>query len=149
MRYALLAIGLSFGALMLPANAQQANVTGAWSFQTDIKRKGCTIVGNMTISLPAENGTRTCAFVSTETCKANPDQSWQVEQTCRITPQNESLIIRSKVEGTLTEGYNVANYLPDHFVLRPESSMKMTGIWQDSAYSAPVIFWRDDALPVS
>lgn len=149
MRLSLLALCLCGFLPQLPATAQQADVTGAWSFQTDIKRKGCTITGNMTISVPATNGTRTCSFVSTETCQAVPDQAWQIDQTCRVTPQDENLIIRSQVKGSLTEGYNVANYLPDHFVVRPENSQKMTGIWQDSAFSAPVIFWRDDALPVS
>lgn len=135
--------------LGLPITAFAENVRGAWSFKTDIARKGCTITGNMTISVPNESGIRTCSFVSTETCSAAPDQSWQIDQTCRITPQGESLIIRSKVRSSLTEGYNVANYLPDHFVVRPESSQSMTGIWQDRNYSAPVVFWRDDALPVS
>ena len=57
--------------------------------------------------------------------------------------------MRSTVVGTLTEGYNVGNYLADHFIVKPTSPKEMKGIWQDTRYSAPVIFWRDDALPVS
>ena len=140
---------VALAVLGLPVVSFAENVTGAWSFKTDIARKGCTITGNMTISVPNENGSRTCSLVSTETCHAAPEDSWRVDQTCRITPQGESLIIRSKVRGSLTEGYDAANYLADHFVVRPESSQKMSGIWQDRNYSAPVIFWRDDGLPVS
>lgn len=134
-------------ALAAPALAQ--DIGGAWSFRTDIKRKGCTITGNMNISPPAENGARTCAFVSSETCSAQPEQSWQMDQTCRVTKQGESYIIRSRVMGSLTEGYDAAFYLPDHFVVKPENARRMSGIWQDKRYSANVIFWRDDALPVS
>lgn len=147
-RAALLALVTSL-ALAWPAGAEE-NITGAWSFKTDIKRKGCTITGNMTISPPEESGARTCSFVSTETCSLDGDTgAWQMDQVCRITPQGDRYIFRSKVIGTLTDGYNAQNYLPDHFVVKPESDKRMTGIWQDSAYSAPVIFWRDDSLPVS
>ena len=139
---------LSFGAADVGlANAQ--DITGAWSFETDIKRKGCIITGNMTISAPEENGIRTCSFVSRETCDIDPDQSWQIDQTCRIVPQGPKYIIRSKVEASLTDGYAAANYLPDHFVVEPESPKRMTGLWQDRNFAAPVVFWRDEALPVS
>lgn len=138
---------LASGLIAPPLYAQ--NVTGAWSFRADVKRKGCTLSGNMTISEPAANGTRTCSFVSTETCEAIPDLNIKMDQACKITPQAESYIMRSTVVGTLTEGYNVGNYLADHFIVKPTSPKEMKGIWQDTRYSAPVIFWRDDALPVS
>lgn len=125
------------------------DITGAWSFRADVVHKGCTLTGNMSISLPEENGVRTCSFVSTETCKAFQDINIKMDQVCRITPQGESYIIRSEVLGTLTEGYSVSNYLADHFVVRPQSSREMKGIWQDAEYSASVLFWRDDNLPVS
>lgn len=125
------------------------DITGAWSFKSEVKRKGCTITGNMSISPPNETGIRTCAFVSTETCAAQPDINIQMDQTCRITPQGNSYIMRSQVIGTLTEGYNVANYLADHFIVKPTNTKEMKGIWQDARFSAPVIFWRDEALPVS
>lgn len=134
--------------LAAPTAAGQ-DITGAWSFRADVERKGCTLSGNMTISQPAENGTRTCSFVSIETCEAEPGLEIKMDQACRITPQAKSYIMRSKVIGTLTEGYSIGNYLADHFVVRPTGPKEMKGIWQDSQYSAPVIFWRDDALPVS
>lgn len=136
-------------ALALPAQAESNDIAGAWSFKTNIKRKGCTITGNMTISQPSETGTRTCSFVSREICQQDPDLSWQIEQSCRVTPQAEKYIIRSTVIASLTPGYPAANYLPDHFVVTPESAARMTGIWQDSQYAAPVVFWRDASLPVS
>lgn len=129
--------------------AYAQDIAGAWSFQTDIKRKGCTISGNMTISQADESGIRTCSFVSSESCEIAPDASWEIDQTCRIVPQGPKYIIRSKVEGSLTDGYAITNYLPDHFVVEPESPIRMTGLWQDRNFAAPVVFWRDEALPVS
>lgn len=129
--------------------ATAQDITGAWSFKTEIKRKGCTITGNMTISPPRENGARTCAFVSTETCEVQPDISVVIDQTCTITPQVKNYIMRSTVIDTQTEGYNAARYLPDHFIVKSTSPKEMKGIWQDARYSAPVIFWRNDALAVS
>ena len=129
--------------------ATAQDISGAWSFETEIKRKGCTITGNMSISAPDENQIRTCSFVSRETCDIDPEQSWQIDQTCRIVPQARKFIIRSKVVGSLTEGYAANRYLPDHFIVEPESPNRMTGLWQDRNFSAPVVFWRDEALPVS
>lgn len=135
-------------AMGLP-NARAQDITGAWSFKTDIQRKGCTITGNMSVSPPNESGARTCSFVSRETCDAQPDIDVVMDQSCKITPQAKSYIIRSKVIASQTEGYNIRNYLADHFVVKPSSPKEMKGIWQDARYSAPVIFWREDALPVS
>ncbi len=129
--------------------AAAQDIGGAWSFKTDIERKGCSITGNMSISAPDENQIRTCSFVSRETCDFDPEQSWQVDQTCRIVPQERAYIIRSKVVGSLTEGYSASGYLPDHFIVEPQSPTRMTGLWQDRNFSAPVVFWRDEALPVS
>ncbi|MEO0882611.1 MAG: hypothetical protein AAFY34_07725 [Pseudomonadota bacterium] len=139
---------LSTLALATPAEAE-TNITGAWSFRANVKIKGCVLTGNMTISQPADNGIRTCSFVSTEACEYAPGESWQMDQACRVTPQGDKYIIRSKVIRSLTPGYSLQNYLPDHFVVEPESSSLMTGIWQDANYAAPVEFWRDDSLPVS
>ena len=139
---------LALCALATPASYAQ-DITGAWSFKSEVKRKGSTLTGSMTISRPDENGLRTCSFVSSETLVSEPDFNIQMDQSCRITPQGNNYIIRSKVIGTLTEGYSIGNYLADHFVVKPTSPKEMKGIWQDARYSAPVIFWRDDDLPVS
>ncbi|MEM6900720.1 MAG: hypothetical protein AAF583_13220 [Pseudomonadota bacterium] len=146
-RRAVLALASVF--MLLPAANAQDTVSGAWSFRADVRQKGCVLTGSMTISQPAPNGTRTCSFVSRETCEYAPDTSWQMDQTCKITPQGEKMIIRSKVVRSLTPGYSIQNYLPDHFVVEPESNSLMTGIWQDANFAAPVEFWRDDSLPVS
>ncbi|MEM8637014.1 MAG: hypothetical protein AAGF33_18775 [Pseudomonadota bacterium] len=142
-------LALASVSMLLPAASAQDAVSGAWSFRADVRQKGCVLTGNMTISQPAQNGTRTCSFVSRETCEDIPDTSWQMDQTCKITPQGDKMIIRSKVVRSLTPGYSIQNYLPDHFVVEPESSSLMTGIWQDANFAAPVEFWRDDSLPVS
>jgi len=139
---------LALCALALPTSYAQ-DITGAWSFKSEVKRKGSTLTGSMTISRPDENGVRTCSFVSSETLVSEPNLNIKMDQSCRITPQGDSYIMRSKVIGTLTEGYNIGNYLADHFVVKPNSPQEMKGIWQDARYSAPVIFWRDDNLPVS
>lgn len=138
---------LLLAGLCLPASAY--DITGAWSFRTDIKRKGCEITGNMSIQPADEDGIRTCSFVSREVCGGDPDLSWQIEQSCRITPQAGRFLIRSEVIASLTEGYSGASYLPDHFNVRPESQTRMNGLWQDKMFSAPVLFWRDDNTPVS
>ena len=143
-----IAIGLSLPGALAPA-AQAQDITGTWSFKTKVKRKGCTLTGNMSISPPAENGTRTCSFVSSESCELSPERAISVEQTCRITPQADRYIIRSQVISSLTEGYSIASYLPDHFVVKPTNPKEMKGIWQDTQYSAPVTFWRDENLAVS
>jgi len=135
-------------AFALPASQAQ-DICGAWSFKSEVKRKGCTLTGNMSISPASESGARTCSFVSNESCEYLPDINIKMDQSCRITPQGEHYIIRSKVIGTLTEGYETSRYLADHFVVKPTTPKEMKGIWQDARYSAPVIFWRDDALPVS
>lgn len=136
------------GLVWLPFGYAQ-NISGAWSFKSELTRKGCTLTGNMTISPAAENGIRTCSFVSIETCEAFFEGPIKMDQSCRITPQGDGYIIRSQVVGTLTEGYNPANYLADHFIVRPSGPKEMKGISQDTRYSAPVIFWRDEDLPVS
>lgn len=148
-----LAIGLSVPGALAQSNQapspQTQDITGAWSFKTKVKRKGCTLTGNMSISPPSESGARTCSFVSSESCEVNPERVISVEQTCRITPQADRYIIRSQVISSLTEGYSMTNYLPDHFVVKPTDPKEMKGIWQDAQYSAPVIFWRDENLAVS
>lgn len=143
---------LMISALGAPTAFAQ-NITGVWSFKTDIQRKGCTITGNMSISPPTESGARTCSFVSREVCGSAPDIEVVMDQACKITPQGKSFIMRSTVIASQTDGYNIANYLADHFVVKPSSPKEMPkemkGIWQDARYSASVIFWREDALPVS
>ncbi|MEL6324770.1 MAG: hypothetical protein AAFQ84_11140 [Pseudomonadota bacterium] len=131
----------------LPAAAQ--DMAGAWSFRTDVERKGCRIEGNMTISPANDSGIRTCAFVSKETCGDDPALSWQIEQSCRIIPQADRHLIQSTVISSLTEGYDVSLYLPDHFILKQSSPTRMDGLWRDTQYSAPVVFWRDENTPIS
>lgn len=143
-----LSLTLACAALLAPASFAQ-DITGAWSFKTDIKRKGCTITGNMTISPASENGARTCSFVSTEVCENAPGIAIVMDQTCRITPQAKNYIMRSQVIASQTEGYDKANYLADHFVVKSNGPKEMKGLWQDARFSARVIFWRNDALPVS
>ena len=129
--------------------ASAYDITGGWSFRTEIKDKDCEITGNMSVQPADENGIRTCNFVSREVCRAEPDLSWQMEQSCRITAQAGRFLIRSEVVASLTEGYSGEHYLPDHFNVSPESRVRMTGLWQDKLFSAPVLFWRDDNTPVS
>ncbi len=143
-----IASALIASGLYAPASFGQ-DIGGAWSFKTEIKRKGCTITGNMSISSADDDNIRTCSFISTETCGRDPDRSWQIDQTCRIIPTGPKYIIRSTVIASLTDGYPASNYAPDHFIVEPDSPTQMTGLWQDRFYTAPVIFWRDEALPVS
>ncbi len=123
-------------------------VAGSWSFETEIERKGCTISGKMTIR-PAENGINSCAFVSQETCDQSPGRHVRMDQACNMIASGKGYAIRSVVIGSLTEGYDSAFYLPDHFNVKPAGPDRMTGLWYDSNFAAPVVFWRDENTPIS
>lgn len=134
---ALAATGIALGA--------QADPSGVWEFRTDIRDKGCSISGIMTIE-PSVPGTsvRGCSFVSAETCGALDMEPVKMEQSCRIIQQDTFLIIRSEVIASLTEGRGIAGYLPDHFSVRPTEPGRMAGTWHDRNYSDLVEFWRTE-----
>lgn len=130
--------------------AASADPTGTWSFETTSKIKGCTITGNMTISQSFE-GARDCSFISQEICENEPLQAITMDQVCSIRQQADTshLEIQSTVLASLVDGYNTSNYLPDNFYLDDISDDRMTGMWWDTNFSAPVIFWREKAIPAS
>lgn len=127
-----------------------ADPTGNWSFETRSEIKGCTITGNMTISL-ALDGSRDCSFISQETCDGITRDPITMDQICKVleNPDNGHLEIDSTVVGSLIPDYDLNRYLPDNFYLDQISAEKMTGMWWDRNYSAPVIFWREKATPSS
>ena len=140
-----------FAIAVLATTPALADPTGSWSFETKSEIKGCTISGNMTIGPEEAEGERACSFISQETCENIPDEVITIDQICRVRrhPVSKSLIINSQVAASLTEDYSVANYLPDNFNLDSVSKDKMTGMWWDTNFSAPVIFWREKAKPSS
>ncbi|MEO1028625.1 MAG: hypothetical protein AAFX02_06150 [Pseudomonadota bacterium] len=107
-------------------------------------------MGNMTIGPEEFEGERACSFISQETCNFSSDVI-TIDQICRvsISPETGHLEIQSDVAASLTEGYSTARYYPDHFTLDKVSAERMTGMWWDTNYSAPVIFWREKAKPSS
>lgn len=130
-------------ALGLAAEALAEDPTGRWGFRTDIKTKGCTITGEMTIAAPEAGKTvNTCHFISREVCGEGDTTPVEMEQSCRIVTQGEFLLIRSKVERSLTEDVSIGWYLPDHFTVRPTGPGEMTGTWYDQNYRDQVRFWR-------
>lgn len=148
MRFKLWILALLTSGLAHPA-AFGEDITGTWLFKAGADQRACDLSGTMTISAPSETGIRTCSFVSTSVCENLSIDKVQMQQSCRITPQAKSFIIRSKVITSITDGYDAEQYLADHFVVKPSVPKEMKGIWQDAQGAARVIFWRDDAQPVS
>ncbi len=147
LKFALLMLVISAGT-HLSATAEPVEIAGAWSFETVIKQKGCTISGNMHIEMELD-GARQCAFTASEVCDGSPEDRITVEQTCRILKQGNFYLIRSRVSQSLTQGYSGASYLPDHFTVKPEGPNRMAGTWHDRQYTDSTTFWRDREAPVS
>lgn len=140
-------LALLIGMAISPT-ATAGEIGGVWSFETEIKKKGCTITGNMHIELEID-GVRQCSFTSSEVCVGFPEGRINVEQTCRILKQGSFYLIRSRFLQSLTEGYSGASYLPDHFAVKPAGPNRMNGTWHDSRYTDAVTFWRDKMAPNS
>ncbi len=134
---ALVAVGLA------PGLAFAEDPSGRWEFRTDIKAKGCSIQGIMSIG-PEDpvTGQRSCSFVSSETCGPLDPTPVDMEQSCTIETEGEFLEIRSIVVASLTEGRGIEGYLPDHFTVRPTAPGRMSGTWFDRNYADLVEFWR-------
>ena len=125
-----------------PAHASD-DPAGIWEFRTNIKDKGCTISGVMTIEplVPGE-AVRGCQFVSAESCGPQDPEPTSMEQSCRVFQQGEDFLIRSEVKQSLTPGRSVAFYMADNFTVRITSPSTMVGTWYDEVYSDDVDFWR-------
>lgn len=132
----------------LAAASDRDEIAGSWAFRTEIRAKGCEISGTMEISAADENGARSCLFQSAETC-GPADPPTEMEQSCRVLPQGDYLLITSKVERSLTEGRPIDFYMADNFTVRPAGPGRMEGTWYDRLFSDFVVFWRPDQMPVS
>lgn len=132
--------------------AQAADIGGVWDFRTVIAGKGCTIEGRMVIGQSDPlNGERTCSFTSSETCDwFEPDRMpLSMEQDCAVVEAGEMVLIRSKVEQSLTDWHpEVGSYMADEFDLDEIGGKRMTGDWFDLRWRAPVVFERPEALPI-
>lgn len=132
-----------------PVHASE-DTSGRWTFHTEIEAKGCTISGDMTIDATRQaDGSRTCRFVSTETCSALDPSPAFIEQSCRVVDQGDFLLIRSRVERSLSPDVPAERYLPDHFTVRPTGPGEMRGTWYDRNYRDSVVFKRPEARPSS
>lgn len=127
------------------------DITGGWSFKTDIRKKGCTIEGNMSIRRDEESGALVCEFTSRETCELNgpEDEGVLIDQACRIYEQGEFYLFSSRVLRSLSDDYDVRAYLPDHFTVKPVGPDRMTGQWYDRNYRDRVEFWRQKNTNIS
>lgn len=143
MKAALLACLALLTAPALPALAQASDPAGAWEFRTDIREKGCTITGLMTIEslLPGEE-VRQCEFISSESCSGFEMEPVDMQQACVVLQEGEFLVIRSKVVASRTPGRGISGYLPDHFTVRPSGPGRMSGTWHDQNFADLVEFWR-------
>lgn len=150
MHKALLVSLALLGALAAPALAQESDPAGAWEFRTDIREKGCTITGLMTIEplVPGEE-LRQCEFISSEVCGEIDMEPVDMQQACAVRQDGEFLIIRSKVVASRTPGRGIAGYLPDHFTVRPSGPGRMSGTWHDRNFTDLVEFWRARSGAVS
>ena len=128
----------------------EADLHGAWSFETDPYRQNCIISGQLNLDEGAGGGGFSCEFVATEQCGGPDGRSITTSQRCEARFNGESLSIWSTVDGFLNapDGYREQQYLPDHFLVEPASAALMSGQWYDLQTSAPVTFRRPD-IPVS
>lgn len=116
---------------------------GSWEFRTDIRNKGCTIAGVMTIGIEDPvTGARSCSFISSESCGPLDPEPVKMQQTCSLAGEGDFILIRSRVEASLTDGRGIGGYLPDHFTVEPSGPGRMSGIWFDRNYTDQVEFWR-------
>lgn len=125
--------------LSLPANAE-ADVSGAWSFETDRYRAGiCRLYGTMRVRTTPEDGVYRCALTAVEDCEGQ--ERWVVEQTCTAWRTGDELAVHSAIVSFIEADVNPENYVPDHFALSIESAQRMVGTLV-SAITAPVVFKR-------
>ncbi len=132
----------------LAAASDSDELSGSWAFRTEIRKKGCEISGTMTIYDADESGARTCRFQSSETC-GPVEPPTEMEQSCRVLPQGNYLLITSRVERSLTDGRPIDFYMADNFTVRPTGPGRLEGTWYDRLFSDFVVFWRPDQVPVS
>ncbi|MEM9739232.1 MAG: hypothetical protein AAF829_05130 [Pseudomonadota bacterium] len=128
---------------LLPLGAWAEDPAGSWEFRTDIKTKGCTIRGVMSIGLEDPvTEYRDCSFISSETCGPTDPTPVEMEQSCTIKIEGDFVEIRSTVISSLTQGRGIEGYLPDHFTVKPTAPGRMSGTWFDRNYADLVEFWR-------
>jgi len=140
-RRLLAAAGLLTVAIAAPAFSQTnraapANISGAWSFQTQTYANGCRMFGKMTIR-PDANGRHVCTFATEEHC---PDIVAKAQESCTALRNGGALSIKSTVLSVSPK----VGYDPDDFDLKIDSSSYMSGTMR-SFHSAPVEFFRGDA----
>jgi hypothetical protein len=132
----LLTVAIAAPAFSQPSHTAPANVSGAWSFQTQTYGDGCRMFGKMTIR-PDASGRHVCTFSTEEHC---PDIVARAQESCTAQRNGAALSIKSTVLSVSPK----VGYDPDDFDLKIDSSSYMTGQMK-SFHSAPVEFFRGDA----
>jgi hypothetical protein len=133
---AFLSVAIAAPAFSQPNRAAPANITGAWTFQTQAYADGCRMFGKMTIR-PDANGRHICTFSTEEHC---PDIVAKAQESCTAQRNGAALSITSTVLSVSPK----VGYEPDDFDLKIDNSSYMTGT-MNSFHSAPVEFFRGDA----
>lgn len=135
---ALLILAFALAAGGARATPTQADITGAWSFQTQVYGPNCSLSGAMTIR-PA-GAEYACTFVAQERCA---DLTVKAQETCEAKRAGDAMAITAHVNSVAPK----VGYEPDNFELTIQTRSYMKGMLH-SFHSAPVEFFRGDA-PVS
>jgi hypothetical protein len=140
-------------ATALPTHADA--LSGRWRFETaQLAEKGCRIEGEVTFRRASNGGGYVCEFVSRETCRRSPADTFQlVKQSCTARPEQDELVILSTVTSILDAGppdlraalMDIRSYRADNFRLTQRSPSEMTGEFY-SIHRATVRFWREEDL---
>ena len=119
---------------------------GGWAFETAPYRGGCILSGQFTLTAGAEPGRMACEFVATERCGGEDGRAITTSQTCQASYNGTALSVWSTLDGLMNapDGYAETRYLPDHFLVEPQSPDLMTGTWYDLQTSSGVTFRREE-----
>jgi hypothetical protein len=135
----------SIGAVSAEPPAQSP--VGQWTFKTGVMNEGCTLSGSMTITRKADK-TMSCTFKAVWACTQIIPRSVETDQTCTAKQSGSTITITSKmakigkVSPTDMANFMRANYAPDHFQVKIDTTGdRMDGIFH-SYGQAPVIFRR-------
>lgn len=106
------------------ASEQVFSITGAWNFRS-YTGDACEFGGVAHLRTPDATGAYPCELTARQVCPLN-NVEWVVRQSCVANRTDNRLIIRSTIEEFIV-GEPTPAYWPDNFVLKIQSSNRMTG----------------------
>ena len=117
-----------------------ADITGAWSFETEVYESRCRMTGELDVRESGQPGVYRAQLVAYESCTGQ--EPYHAEQVSAIRREGDQVKIESRL---VRVEPSPEFYLPDDFVLTIIDSALMVGELR-SADIAPVTFRRRTAL---